>query len=895
MLVDDYTRFAWLYPLRYKSDFFQIFTAFKKLVETQFDTKVKEFQSDGGGEFVNTQMKHFLQENGIVHRISCPHTPEQNGLAEKRHRHFTELGLSMMYQCQLPLNLWVEAFATASYISNLLPSSALNNKSPYEMLFKVKPSYRALRVFGSACHPCLRPYQANKSDPKSLQCVFVGYSALHKGYRCLLPPTGKVYISRHVVFDETLFPFKDQFKHLVPSYDTALLQAWQSATVVETEVQDEPQISRFISIPQTPAAHVEATPQVEPVAVAQQSPPPPTPPPVPVIPPIPPVHPMQTRAKAGVHKPNKRYALVAPRYSVSIPKNIAEAMKHPGWNGAVSQEMQIIHMLNTWTLVPPTDDMNILSSRWVHTIKLNPDGTVKKLRSRLVARGYEQEEGLDYLETFSPVVRTATIRLMLNIAVKMGWQIKQLDVSSAFLHGELQEPVFMYQPEGFVDPEKPHYVCKLTKALYGLKQAPRAWFDTFSNYLIDFGFVCSTSDPSLFTYCRDNAFMVLLLYVDDILLTGSSDQLLQIFVSSLSKQYSMKDMGRSSYFLGIEMETLDDGLFLHQQAYIKDILHVAAMTDCKPMPTPLPQRIEVIDDSLFEEPTYFRSLAGKLQYLTITRPDIQYAVNLVCQRMHAPTVTDFGLLKRVLRYLKGTMEHGLRIMKSADLSLMAYCDSDWGGCQETKRSTTGFCTILGSNLVSWSAKRQDTVSRSSTEAEYRALAETAQEITWISQLLRDLNVSQDRATLLLCDNLSAVYLSTNPALHKKSKHFDRDWHYIREQVALGLIETRHIPAELQVADIFTKPLPRKEFVHLRGKLGVGVNPTQSLRGDESVTQMQSEPNKKIMAQVASETHSHQRSFSPLNLSSSITEQRCTESTQLRLSNPFAPLLECCAG
>ena len=279
--------------------------------------------------------------------------------------------------------------------------------------------------------------------------------------------------------------------------------------------------------------------------------------------------------------------------------------------------------------------------------------------------------------------------------------------------------------------------------------------------------------------------------------------------------------------------------------------------------------------------------------LLITRPDIQYAVNLVCQRMHAPTMTDFALLKRILRYLKGTMEYGLHIKKCEDLSLMAYCDSDWGGCEETKRSTTGFCTILGSNLVSWSAKRQDTVSRSSTEAEYRALAETAQEVTWISQLLRDLHIPQDQATLMLCDNLSAVYLTTNPALHKKSKHFARDWHYTREQVALGLIETRHIPAEKQVADIFTKPLPRKAFEHLRSKLGVEVNPTQSLRGDVSgSTRVKAQPN------TSERAHLHQRSSSQQDqvLSSSVTERLSTESTsQLPIHNSFALLSICCAG
>ncbi|XP_018464686.1 uncharacterized mitochondrial protein AtMg00810-like [Raphanus sativus] len=237
----------------------------------------------------------------------------------------------------------------------------------------------------------------------------------------------------------------------------------------------------------------------------------------------------------------------------------------------------------------------------------------------------------------------------------------------------------MYQPDGFVDQDKPDYMCKLTKALYGLKQALRAWFDTFSNFLIDFGFVCSTSDPSLFTYSRDNNFMVLLLYVDDILLIGNTVGILQKLVDALSERFSMKDMETPTYFLGIEMQTLPDGVFLHQTAYVKEILHAAAMSDCNPMPTPLPQRIEEMDTTLFEDPTYFRSLAG-------------------------------------------TATFGMYIKKSSDLTLMAYCDSDWSGCPETRRSTTGFCTILGSNLVSWSAKRQETVSRSSTEAEYRALA-----------------------------------------------------------------------------------------------------------------------------------------------------------------------------
>lgn len=451
---------------------------------------------------------------------------------------------------------------------------------------------------------------------------------------------------------------------------------------------------------------------------------------------------MQTRSKSGIQKPNTRYVLLASRFSISEPKNIKEAMTHPGWNSAVMDEINNIHRLHTWDLVPRTEDMNVITCGWLFTTKLRPDGTVDKRKVRLVGKGFRQEEGVDFLETFSLVVRTATIRLMLHIAVSKGWSIKQLDVSSAFLHGELDEPVFMTQPEGFVDPQRPNHVCRLSKALYGLKQAPRAWFNTFSHFLIDFGFSCSKSDPSLFTYHFRGKTMILPLYVDNILLTGNDTALLQELLTALNNRFAMKDLGQPKYFLGIEMETYEGGLFLHQKAYATDILHQAAMSDCNPMATPLPQRIEEDTSEPFSEPTYFQSLAGKLQYLTITRPDLQYAVNFVCQKMHAPPEYDFGLLKRILRYVKGTLHLGLHMKKDSSLTLSAFCDSDWAGYKVTRRSTTGFCTLLGPNIISWSAKRQETVSRSFTEAEYRALTATAQEITWMSLLLRDIGIKQ---------------------------------------------------------------------------------------------------------------------------------------------------------
>lgn len=289
----------------------------------------------------------------------------------------------------------------------------------------------------------------------------------------------------------------------------------------------------------------------------------------------------------------------------------------------------------------------------------------------MVAKGYEQEEGVDFLETYSPVVRTATVRMILHLAVTERWKIQQLDVKNAFLHGDLHDEVYMQQPPGFEDKDHPDYVWKLHKAIYGLKQAPRAWFDKFSSYLIEYGFVCSTRDPSLFVYHHGSTIIFLILYVDDMILTGNDQHLLAEFLKSVGEKFRIKDMGALSYFLGIQATFRETGLFLNQEKYATDLLEAAGMLECQPMPTPLPLQTSRVphQDTLFSDPTYFRSLAGKLQYLTLTRPDIQYAVNFVCQKMYKPTLSDFHLLKRILRYLKGTVSMGITLMSETDSTI----------------------------------------------------------------------------------------------------------------------------------------------------------------------------------------------------------------------------------
>ena len=364
------------------------------------------------------------------------------------------------------------------------------------------------------------------------------------------------------------------------------------------------------------------------------------------------------------------------------------------------------------------------------------------------------------------------------------------------------------------------------------------------------------------------------------ILTGNNNGLLEKLLAQLSSEFRMKDLGSVHYFLGIQVHHHNDGLFLNQEKYATDLLTIAGMLDCAPMVTPLPLKIDKVQgqDQQFSDPSYFRRLAGKLQYLTLTRPDLQFAVNFICQQMHLPTQSDFTLLKRILRYVKGTLSMGIGIKYNTDSTLLCYSDSDWAGCRETRRSTGGFCTLFGSNVVSWSAKRHETVSKSSTEAEYRTMSAAASEIVWIQNLLRDMGLQQQRTPLLLCDNLSAVCLSANPMFHKRTKHFDVDYHYVRERVVVKALEVKHIPASLQLADIFTKPLGHEAFIKLRGKLGVSFHPTPSLRGSINHT----EPISLTYDKPTREAHEQKKTNNTSSSSSChVVAVECTKAKQIQ--------------
>ncbi|GJR28606.1 retrovirus-related pol polyprotein from transposon TNT 1-94 [Tanacetum coccineum] len=469
-----------------------------------------------------------------------------------------------------------------------------------------------------------------------------------------------------------------------------------------------------------------------------------------------------------------------------------------------------------YELVPQPDYVMIIALKWIYKVKLDEYCDVLKNKARLVANGYRQEEGIDFEESFAPVARIEAICIFhfffpirpANAASK-NMTIYQMDVKTTFMNGELKEEVYVSQPEGFVDPDHPTHVYRLKKALYGLKQAPRAWYDTLSRFLLDNKFSKGAVDPTLFTRKTGKHILLVQIYVDD------------IKFCRMSSKFQMSMMGQMSFFLGLQVSQNPEGIFINQSKFALEILKKFRMDSCDPVDTPMVDRLKLDEDPLGipVDQTRFRSMVGSLMYLTASRPDLVFAVCMCARYQASPTKKHLEALKRVFRYLRGTINWGLWYPKDTAMALTAYADADHAGCQDTRRSTSGSAQFLGDKLVSWSSKKQKSTAISTTEAEYIAMSGCCAQILWMRSQLTDYGFVFNKIPLY-CDNRSAIALCCNNVQHSRSKHIDIRHHFIREQVEKGVVELYFVTTDYQLADIFTKALPRERFEFILPRLGM---------------------------------------------------------------------------
>ncbi|CAO2841169.1 unnamed protein product [Amaranthus hypochondriacus] len=867
LFIDDCTRMSWVYFLKHKSEVFDVFVKFHTMIRTQFQKQIRILRSDNGKEYVNHKMDKFMSHHGLIHQTTCPNTPQQNGIAERKNRTLLNIARAIMIESSVPTSFWPEAIATANYVTNRLPTKSLSHKTPLETLTLYTDSLSLHnlppKIFGCVVYVHLPKQSRTKLEPRAVKCVFVGYGTNQKGYRCFDPLTRHMYVTLDCDFNEETYYYhlrcqgekvSDDLSWLIVNPDNierddtvvettteahvqspqpqppTLSQGYNEVQLndlsnnasnedVDESIQDIPStdasgdISREESSPKykLPPRSTRGVPpkRYDPDYEAHRS-----------------KYPINAEMPSGMSASAKAFNAVL--YSKHVPKSAKEALAKPEWKHAMEDEIEALEKNRTWEKCIIPKGKKIVGCRWVFTIKYKSDGTIERYKARLVAKGYTQTYGIDYSETFSPVAKIDTIRVLFSIAANKDWPLYQFDVKNAFLHGEIKEEVYMEAPPGFTKGFREGEGCRLRKALYGLKQSPRAWFGRFTIAMRKFGYHQSNSDHTLFLKRKGSSITCLIIYVDDMIITGNDEQEIQALKRKLFAEFEMKDLGLLKYFLGRSKK----GIFICQRKYVLDLLAEVGMLDCKPAETPIVVNhgLRIVEGEAAANREQYQKLVGKLIYLSHTRPDIAYAVGIVSRFMHRPQVQHMEAVLRILRYLKGTPGKGIVFWRNGHLRLQAYTDADWAGDRDDRKSTSGYFTLVGGNLVTWKSKKQKVVALSSAEAEFRGIAKGVTEVLWLRKLLTELGFKPERSCELNCDNQAAISISENPVQHDRTKHVEVDRHFIKEKLENDIIHIPFVRSKQQIADILTKAVGIEQFQDTLSKLGVW-DPTTQLEGE----------------------------------------------------------------
>jgi hypothetical protein len=796
--------------------------------ELESGRPVKQITTDGGTEYNNNNLNTWLKKRGIIHDVSVAYTPEQNGRAERANRTILNAMRTILFEAKLDGSLWGEALNTVVYTLNRVPSSKNPDKTRYELLRNEKPDISNLRIFGQ---PVI--FKADMGEGKlyqrGMKGVFVGYTNRFNTYRILADQEHEVVETCDVKF---LTP--QQIKAATTTEPREEVVITLDGPLTFEENGDDTLIDQnntmdqsFVSAEDNESLRVEEPSDNIPVRARGEA----------LNGFFTPTTGRQTRSssnmkdvhiadlykRANVHLKNARSqpfdtADVALFTLDDEPMTVEDARSRkdwPLWRKAMEEELDALNKNETWVLVDKPAGVKTIKNKWVFKVKLTHTGEIERYKARLVAKGFTQIQNVDYKETYAPVAGMNVIRLFLAIATRHQMKIIQFDIKTAFLHGDLEETIYMDYPAGCPNPN--NKVCKLTKSLYGLKQAPRNWNSKFNEFLEKFNLTRSDTDKCL--YYNDDKSLLLVIYVDDALVASRNETLMKKLIQHLESTFELKTM-ECKMFLGIEIDYEIDKrqITLSQPNYISKVLERFNMTECNPASTP--EQVGVIskNDELLTPDYPFKELVGSLLYLvTCTRPDIAHAVSMA-SRTSAPTQAHWLALKQILRYLKGTKQLGIRFRWEETNELIGYSDADYAN-DESRKSNTGYCVFYGGGPIAWRCQRQPIITLSTTEAEYVAGCDLVKEIIPIRDQLIELGeMSKDQPARILIDNQSAIKIATNESAQQRTKHIDIRDKWLTEQAMNKKITVNHIRGEEQVADILTKPLHKTKFAYNRSKL-----------------------------------------------------------------------------
>lgn len=797
---DSFTKFRYGYLMKEKSEVKNMLRKMLSHAKTAGHS-IKEFLSDNGGEFDNEDVREILSSEGITQRLTAPYTPEQNGGCEREMRTIVEMARTFKYtnpEVDFPPAIWAELVNSAIYTLNRTGKSSVEDTSPYELWLKKKPRLKHLRVIGSTCYAHIPVQKRRKMDKKATKGYLVGYDGDER-YRIWVKEEHRVYLSRDVIFqerpgqcdDHTELSLQDRIEE-----ESNQGKYEEQQEIKEDRIQDE-------ESQEDEARDSDSEEEVEPTPGRQ------------------------LRDRSLLQKPKrfKDHVMEADTYlsdndSPETYKEAVDGKDSSNWKKAMDNEMDSLKENQTWELTDLPVGARVIPCKWVYRLKTNPDGSINKYKARLVVKGFSQRQGTEYSETYSPVAKLGTIRTIISIAAEERMHLTQFDVSTAFLYGDLEETIYIKQPEGFEDGTE--RVCRLKRSLYGLKQSPRCWNKCFGQFLTDLGFKASEADPCLFIRERKGRKLLIALYVDDGLIASTHQQDSEMFIKELKEKFKIT-VGEVSCFLGLEIEChRDNSITVSQKGYARKILKRFGFDECKPVATPMlkDSRLQNPEDDKISDFPY-RQAVGALMYLMLgTRPDLAYSVGFLSRTLENPSSDDIVRVKRVFRYIAGTIDYGITYHVTDTKGILkCYSDSDFGGCTKSGRSTSGYVMIYAGGAITWRSQRQTIVATSTTEAEIVAASEATKEVIWLCRLLQDIGNLKEVPTLQV-DNRAAVKLSYNPEYHRRTKHIEIKHFFVREKVLEGRLNVEHVSTERQVSDILTKPLMKSRLLTLCDQMGL---------------------------------------------------------------------------